>query len=124
MDLRHRLPADRLGLRELVALRAMSGWRVVFVACLGLMAVAIIAWTHIARLEDARIEAPGASVILPYPGASPEDTAEITAERAAKSSPATAPATGDDGALLDDDAFTWVEPGFERDAPDEPHADA
>jgi multidrug efflux pump subunit AcrB len=73
MDANKRLPVDRLGFKELVSLRAMANWRVVLVACLGLIAVAFIAWKHIARLEDARIEAPGASVVLAYPGAAPED---------------------------------------------------
>jgi multidrug efflux pump subunit AcrB len=60
-------------LKERVSLVAIRGWRVVVAACLGVLGLALMAWTNIARLEDARIDSPGASVVMAYPGASPED---------------------------------------------------
>lgn len=67
------LPSDSLGFKERVSLTAARNWRVVVAACLGLIGVAILAWKNIPRLEDARIESPGAMVTILYPGASPED---------------------------------------------------
>ena len=67
-------PVDTgFGFKERVSQTSIRAWRVVLAACLGIIGLAILAWTSIARLEDARIEAPGASVMLLYPGASPED---------------------------------------------------
>jgi multidrug efflux pump subunit AcrB len=60
-------------MKEWVATAAIRGWRVVLAACLGLLALAALAWLNLPRLEDPRIQAPGASVLLAYPGASPED---------------------------------------------------
>ena len=65
--------SDSLGFKERVSLTAARNWRVVVAACLGLVGVAIVAWKNIPRLEDARIESPGAMVTILYPGASPED---------------------------------------------------
>jgi multidrug efflux pump subunit AcrB len=67
------LPRDSLGFKERVALAALRNRGVVLAACLGLIGVAMLAWKNIPRLEDARIESPGAMVTMPYPGAAPED---------------------------------------------------
>jgi multidrug efflux pump subunit AcrB len=68
-----RFPVDVIGAKEVIVFHALSKWRVVLVACLGLLAVGLVAWKNIPRLEDARIESPGASVLMTFPGASPED---------------------------------------------------
>lgn len=73
MDDRPHLPGDSLGFKEWVSLAAARNWRVVLAACIGLIGVAVLAWKNIPRLEDARIESPGAMVTILYPGASPED---------------------------------------------------
>jgi multidrug efflux pump subunit AcrB len=59
--------------KERVSQIAIRAWRVVLAACLGILGLALLAWMSIPRLEDARIDSPGASVVLLYPGASPED---------------------------------------------------
>jgi len=59
--------------KERVSQVSIRAWRVVFVACLGIIGLAVLAWQSIPRLEDARIDSPGASVVMLYPGASPED---------------------------------------------------
>ena len=61
------------GFKEHVSQSAIRSWRVLLAACIGIMGLALLAWFNIARLEDARIESPGATVTMVYPGASPED---------------------------------------------------
>ena len=66
------LPADKLTFRDLSIL-AIRRWRLVFVGALGLLALGTMAWIFIPRLEEPRLEVPGLSITLVYPGASPED---------------------------------------------------
>lgn len=66
------LPLDKIGFEEL-SLFAIRRWRLVLVASLGLLMLAWMAWAKIPRLEDPRVDVAEASVLLVYPGASPED---------------------------------------------------
>lgn len=59
--------------KDRVSQLAIRAWRVVLAGCVGILGLALVAWMSIPRLEDARIDSPGASVVLVYPGASPED---------------------------------------------------
>ena len=72
MNRHSRLPADVLSFRDL-SYGAMRRWRLVLVSAMGLFFLGAMAWIQIPRLEEPRIEVPGLSVTLVYPGASPED---------------------------------------------------
>jgi multidrug efflux pump len=72
MHTKAQLPRDVLGFRDL-SLAAIRRWRLVLVGSLGLLALGALAWTFIPRLEEPRLDVPGASVTFIYPGASPED---------------------------------------------------
>lgn len=67
-----RLPTDSIGLREL-SFHGIARFRLVLVGALGLFALGALAWLSIPRLEEPRIDVPGMTVSLVYPGASPED---------------------------------------------------
>ncbi len=66
------LPADRLGFIGL-SLSAILNWRLLVLGAVGLVLIAFMAWQKIPRLEDPRIEPAMVFVMIPYPGASPED---------------------------------------------------
>jgi multidrug efflux pump subunit AcrB len=72
MNRHSHLPADTLSFRDL-SYGAMRRWRLVLVSAMGLFFLGTMAWIQIPRLEEPRIEVPGLSVTLAYPGASPED---------------------------------------------------
>ncbi len=72
MDTPRRLPKDTIGFRE-ASFYGIERWRLVLVGALGLFALGALAWFSIPRLEEPRIEVPGMTVSLVYPGASPED---------------------------------------------------
>ncbi len=59
-------------LRE-ISRGAIRRWRIVLVACFGLVVLALMAWKRIPHLEDPRVDPPDATLVVPYPGASPED---------------------------------------------------
>lgn len=63
---------DKLGFSG-ISRGAIRHWRLLLLASLGLMLVAIMAWMHIPRLEDPLVEPPVVVVTIPYPGASAED---------------------------------------------------
>lgn len=67
-----RLPADELSFPDL-SFWAIRRWRLVLVGSLGLLVLGALAWVLIPRLEEPRIEVPGMTVRMVYPGASPED---------------------------------------------------
>lgn len=56
-----------------LAAAAIRRWRIVLVACVGVLLLAWISWGKLARLEDPRVEPCHLVVTLPYPGASPTD---------------------------------------------------
>jgi multidrug efflux pump subunit AcrB len=66
------LPSDALTFRDL-SFGAIRRWRLVLVGALGLVGLGALAWVFIPRLEEPRIDVPGMSVTIVYPGASPED---------------------------------------------------
>ncbi len=67
-----RLPQDALGLAEL-SVHALRRWRMVLVACLGLLALGLLAWRLIPRREEPRVDMPVLGVALAFPGATPEE---------------------------------------------------
>jgi multidrug efflux pump subunit AcrB len=52
---------------------AIRRYRLLIVAIVGLLALAVVSWSRIPRLEDPLVESPVVIVTLPYPGASAED---------------------------------------------------
>jgi multidrug efflux pump subunit AcrB len=52
---------------------AIRGWRVVSFTCVALALLALLAWHVLPRLEDPEVDLQEAGVVIPYPGASPED---------------------------------------------------
>ncbi len=67
-----RLPQDDLTFKDL-SFYAIRRWRLVLVGALGLLALGALGWSAIPRLEEPRIDVPMLGIVLPYPGASPED---------------------------------------------------
>ena len=67
------LPHDDLGFRDLVSLHALRRWRLVLAGCTGLVALSLASWFLITSREDPKVDLPLLSVVLSYPGASPED---------------------------------------------------
>lgn len=67
------LPHDELGLRDLVSFHALRRWRLVVAGCAGLLALSLLSWFLITRREEPKVDMPFLSVVLAYPGASPED---------------------------------------------------
>jgi len=68
----NRLPVDSLSFRDL-SHGAIARWRLVLVSAMGLLMLGAMSWYQIPRLEEPRIDVPGMTVSLIYPGASPED---------------------------------------------------
>jgi multidrug efflux pump subunit AcrB len=66
------LPSDTLGFRDL-SFAAIRRWRLVFVGAVGLLVLGALAWVFVPLLEEPRIDVPGLTVTMIYPGASPED---------------------------------------------------
>lgn len=66
------LPQDELTFRD-ISFFAIRRWRLLLVGALGLLLLGIMGWIGIPRQEEPRIDVPALSVVLAYPGASPED---------------------------------------------------
>jgi multidrug efflux pump subunit AcrB len=65
-------PPTPLGVAGISA-GAIRRYRLLIVAVVGLLALAVLSWTRIPRLEDPLVESPVIIVTIPYPGASAED---------------------------------------------------
>lgn len=66
------LPSDNLSFRDL-SLNAIRRWRLIFIGSIGLLGLSLLSWLFIPSQEEPRIEVPGMTVVMVYPGASPED---------------------------------------------------
>jgi multidrug efflux pump subunit AcrB len=63
---------ERFKLTE-VSQFAIRRWRLLLVACVGLLLLAYMSWSGLPKTEDPRVEPSFATVVIPYPGASPAD---------------------------------------------------
>ena len=64
---------NELAFRDLVSFSAIRRWRLVLAGCLGLLFLSLFAWFQITRREEPSVDMPGLSVVMAYPGATPED---------------------------------------------------
>ncbi len=67
------LPQDDLGPKDAFAFHALRRWRLVLAGCVGLLSLSLLSWFLITRREEPKVDMPILSVVLAYPGASPED---------------------------------------------------
>ena len=66
------LPKDEIGFAEL-SVHALRRWRMVLLACVGVLGLGLLAWALIPRREEPLVDMPVIAVVLAYPGATPED---------------------------------------------------
>ncbi len=66
------LPGEELSFKDL-SFFAIRRWRLVFIGSIGLIFLSMLAWIFIPRQEEPRIEVPGMTISIVYPGAGPED---------------------------------------------------
>lgn len=66
------LPRDTLDFKD-ISVFAIRRWRLLLTGCIGLVVLAVLAWTKMPRREDPDVDLNEAAIVLIYPGASPDD---------------------------------------------------